>query len=155
MTRTPRSEAFKKKVAIEALREDNTLEAIARKYGVHPVQVGKWKKALLDGAEAVLERKVGQLTIELDFLKKNSVIEESGAMSAYRYRAFFSFNRSTVSTIGRTEKQFLLPSNRYFRVQLEGHETNRLLFILNVLFMGGDELPQNSTGKGCRSMQNE
>ena len=64
MTRTPRSAAFKKKVAIEALREDNTLEAIVRKYGVHPVQVGKWKKALLDGAEAVFERKTDRSRYE-------------------------------------------------------------------------------------------
>lgn len=86
MTRSPRSASFKKKVALEALREADTLEEIGRKHGVHPIQVSQWKKALLEGAEVIfekksdrnrfeaekemLERKVGQLSIELDFLKK-------------------------------------------------------------------------------------
>lgn len=85
-TRTPRSAAFKKKVALEAIKEDQLLSQIAVKYGVHPIQVGKWKKELLDGAEMLfankrskdsfeaereaLERKIGQLTIENDYLKK-------------------------------------------------------------------------------------
>lgn len=87
MSRTPRTPAFKKKVALEALREDKTLAQIASQYGVHPMQVTQWKKVLLDGAENIfarkgkqrkeggpsqeeLERKIGQMTIEIDFLKK-------------------------------------------------------------------------------------
>jgi transposase len=86
-SRTPRSPAFKKKVALEALREDRTMAQLASQYGVHPIQVGQWKKELLEGAEQIfqrknrrrqsedvgrdeLERKIGQLTVELDFLKK-------------------------------------------------------------------------------------
>ncbi len=87
MSRTIRTAAFKKKIALEALREDKTINELASQYGVHPVQIVKWKKELVDGAESifadkrkqkrsqdtdqeVLERKIGQLTIELDFLKK-------------------------------------------------------------------------------------
>jgi transposase-like protein len=85
--RTPRTAAFKKKVALDALREDKTLGQLASQHSVHPIQVSKWKKELVDGAESVfeekrgrrkeepigredLERKIGQLTVELDFLKK-------------------------------------------------------------------------------------
>ena len=85
--RTPRTAAFKKKVALEALREDKTMGQLASQYGVHPLQVGKWKKELIDGAESLfegkrkrkqdesidqeaLEKKVGRLTMENDFLKK-------------------------------------------------------------------------------------
>ncbi len=85
--RTPRTAAFKKKVALEALREDQTLSQLASQYGVHPIQVGKWKKNLIENAETIfenkksrkqdenidretLEKKVGQLTMENDFLKK-------------------------------------------------------------------------------------
>jgi transposase-like protein len=85
--RTPRTAAFKKKVAIEALREDKTLNQLASEHGVHPIQIGKWKKELINGAESLfegkknhkqddtsdreaLEKKVGQLTMENDFLKK-------------------------------------------------------------------------------------
>ena len=87
MARTPHTAEFKKKVALEALREDKTLAQIASTYGVHPVQVCKWKKQLLDGALSVFadpkkafrtaawdqeahERKIGQMTIEMDYLKK-------------------------------------------------------------------------------------
>jgi transposase-like protein len=85
--RTPRTAAFKKKVALEALREDKTLNQLASHYGVHPIQVSKWKKELIEGAESLftgkksqkqnesadrepLEKKIGQLTMENDFLKK-------------------------------------------------------------------------------------
>jgi transposase-like protein len=85
--RTPRTAAFKKKIALEALREDKTLSQLASQYGVHPIQVGKWKKELIEGAERLfegkrshkqdesigrepLEKKIGQLTMENDFLKK-------------------------------------------------------------------------------------
>jgi len=87
MAKTLHSAEFKKKVALEALREDKTLPQIASAYGIHPVQVCKWKKMLLDGAASLFsdpkkarhanawdqeahERKIGQMTIELDYLKK-------------------------------------------------------------------------------------
>lgn len=87
MSKGNHSPAFKKKIALEALREEKTIAQIASQYGVHSVQVGKWKKALEEGAEslfqdkrkkrahedvsrAALEQKIGQLTVELDFLKK-------------------------------------------------------------------------------------
>jgi len=87
MNRNPRTATFKQKVAIEALKGDRTINEISKEYGVHPVQVSQWKKELIDGAEllfgrrkqkgpdteiekAALERKVGQLTIEIDWLKK-------------------------------------------------------------------------------------
>lgn len=90
MSKTLRTASFKKKVALEALKEDKTLSQIASQYGVHPIQVSKWKKELIDGAEGIfadkrsrrkeegvdredLERKIGQLTVELDFLKKRFI----------------------------------------------------------------------------------
>lgn len=74
-------------MALAALRGDKTLTELAKQFGVHPIQVSKWKKELTDMAESVfedkreshkqnhmshedLERKIAQLTIELDFLKK-------------------------------------------------------------------------------------
>jgi transposase-like protein len=88
--RETRSAAFKKKVAIEALRERKTSSEIATSFGVHPVQVSKWKKQLIDGADGIFEspskaksdaqeksvlegnlhEKIGRLTMELDWLKK-------------------------------------------------------------------------------------
>ena len=85
--KTFRSATFKKKVAIEALKELETINEIARKYGVHPIQVSRWKKELLDNAEKVFEKgnknndvykekeaklheQIGKLSVENDWLKK-------------------------------------------------------------------------------------
>lgn len=90
MRRRQFSPEFKKKIAIEAIREQRTINEIANEHQIHPVQISKWKKELLNGAisifedprkrensskrqeqqESVLQQKVGQLIIENDWLKK-------------------------------------------------------------------------------------
>lgn len=82
--------AFKAKVGLEALKGIKTVAQIAREYQVHPNQVSQWKSEVSRGLPEVfengpsvqiqesekeierLERKVGQLTMELDWLKKKS-----------------------------------------------------------------------------------
>jgi len=82
--------AFKAKIGLEALKGRKTVAEIAREYQVHPTQVSQWKRAIVErlpevfehGATAQaeaserevarLEQKVGQLTMELDWLKKKS-----------------------------------------------------------------------------------
>ena len=75
------------KVALEAVREIITLNEIAQKYAVHPIQVRQWKKELLDNAEMAfkkeknnsnnyevqeskLHEQIGRLSVENDWLKK-------------------------------------------------------------------------------------
>lgn len=90
MKKSNHSAAFKRKVALEAIREHKTTSEIAAIYEVHPIQVGKWKKQLLDGIDGIFEspatkrksrdektviedslhEKIGRLTMELDWLKK-------------------------------------------------------------------------------------
>lgn len=82
-----RSPNFKAKVAIEALKGEMTLIEIATKYNVHPKQVARWRDQLTEQGDEIfihkstvkagkdpeneeLLRKIGQLTIEIDFLKK-------------------------------------------------------------------------------------
>jgi transposase-like protein len=79
--------AFKAKVGLEALMGAKTVGQIAREYQVHPVQVTQWKGVIRDhlpelfepsrpeGEDsqeliAQLHEKIGQLTMEADWLKK-------------------------------------------------------------------------------------
>jgi putative transposase len=82
--------AFKAKVALEAIKGQRTTNEIASAYEVHPNQVTQWKKqavsqlseifsngrARADGAEEELRnqlyQQIGQLKVELDWLKKKS-----------------------------------------------------------------------------------
>lgn len=87
-TRRNHSAAFKAKVALEALRGEQTLNQIAQEHEVHPVQVAQWRKVLLEGASELFERghksddrqrqahddevlrELGRLQMEVAFLKK-------------------------------------------------------------------------------------
>jgi transposase len=88
MSRKKHNASFKAKVALETLKNDMTIAELSQKYNVHPTQINRWKADLLKKAEmifrqgnkvdkadevyvAALERKAGQLAIEVDFLKKN------------------------------------------------------------------------------------
>lgn len=86
MSKRPRrnhSPAFKAKVAVEALKDGQTLVELAERFQVHPNQITEWKRQLLERAEEVfskdkkaedgpdvkeLHAKIGQLAMENDFL---------------------------------------------------------------------------------------
>ena len=79
---------LKAKIAFEAIKAQRTVNEIALHYGVHPHQVAQWKRQLLEGApdifstrswratqdeealKAQLYQQIGQLKVELDWLKK-------------------------------------------------------------------------------------
>ena len=48
--------AFKSKVCIEALREQQTIESLSKKYDLHPTQINLWKKEFLAKATVVFEK---------------------------------------------------------------------------------------------------
>lgn len=84
------SAKFKSKVALDALRERETLSELAQKHQLNPNQISQWKQQLMQGSESIFERKrgvrpkaqtekeqqlyeqIGRLQMELAWLKKKS-----------------------------------------------------------------------------------
>ncbi len=84
------SAEFKARIALEAIKEQRTVQEIAAHYGVHPNQVTNWKRQVIEvlpqvfadhrlrGNEseetlkAALYQQIGQLQVQLDWLKKKS-----------------------------------------------------------------------------------
>ena len=92
-TRKTFTPEFKAQVVLQLLREENTVNELAATHQISPVVIGRWKTQFLERAFEVfregpsdaeqvlvekedqiaeLERKVGQLTIEVDWMKKKS-----------------------------------------------------------------------------------
>ena len=89
-TRKNHPPSLKARVAVEAIKGHRTTAQIAQMFGVHPTQVGGWKKQALAGLPDVfsngreqmrqqadaekddLYKQIGQMKVELDFLKKRN-----------------------------------------------------------------------------------
>ena len=81
---------FKAKVAVEALKGEETVSELASRFGVHPTMIHQWKRLLLEGAAGIFERagkavaaaevseetvrdlhaKIGELAVANDFLAR-------------------------------------------------------------------------------------
>jgi len=89
MARKKYSSEFKAKVALAAIRGEETTNQIASRFRVHPGQVRQWKRQMLENVTAVFDKskqkdreqellveelykKIGQLKVERDFLARKS-----------------------------------------------------------------------------------
>jgi transposase len=79
--------AFKAKVALAALKNEETISELAARFGVHPTLINKWKQVLVEGATDLFDkgqkshqdqeaqvdelyRQIGKLQVERDFLAR-------------------------------------------------------------------------------------
>ena len=83
-----RDSAFKARVALEAVKERETVVELAKRYQVHPTQIHGWRKQLVAQAAAAFEREgtkpveqvdttelyaeIGRLQMQVEFLKKKA-----------------------------------------------------------------------------------
>jgi len=83
-----REASFKARVALEAVKERETVGELARRFQVHPTQIHEWKRRLVEQASGVFEKEgvkpaeavdpaelyeqIGRLKVELEFLKKKA-----------------------------------------------------------------------------------
>lgn len=88
ITRRKFTPEFKAKVALEAVKELQTIEVLCKKYDLHPTQINKWKKVFITNASTVfsedkqeekvnneallqtLYTQIGELKVANDWLKK-------------------------------------------------------------------------------------
>jgi transposase-like protein len=86
--RKAREASFKARVALEAVKERETIGELAKRFQVHPTQIHEWKRRLQEQAAAVFEKEhvkpaetvdpaelyeqIGRLKVELEFLKKKA-----------------------------------------------------------------------------------
>ena len=92
--RTRYNAEFKFRLALEAAKGQQTINELASQHGVHPNQIGQWRKQLLEGLpslfangrskaaqndealQARLYEEIGRLKVELDWLKKKLCIDD-------------------------------------------------------------------------------
>lgn len=91
--RRKHSPAFKAKVSLAAIKGELTINEISSQFGVHPNQISKWKKQAIEELDSVfsgkrdrkkkeqkelteeLYKQIGQLKVELDWVKKKSGLD--------------------------------------------------------------------------------
>ncbi|WP_156477579.1 IS3 family transposase [Falsihalocynthiibacter arcticus] len=156
---------FKAKVALEAIREEMTMAELSKKYGVHPTQIGAWKRAAIKNMAAgfskrgsdpaqvddatidKLHSKIGQLVVERDFLKRGL-----GSLSKDRRRMCIERDRPKISLRRQCQMLSLPRSILYYQPKGESAENLRFMKLIDKQFL---ETPWYGSRQMARYMQRQ
>ncbi|MDP2496329.1 IS3 family transposase [Shimia thalassica] len=156
------SPELKARVALEAIREKMTLAELSKKYGVHPTQIGTWKRAAMENMATAFTRrgsapeqvsaakvdklhsKIGQLVVERDFLvdasqqfarnARQKMVSKDHKLSKRRQCALLTLSRS----------------NLYYEPKGESAENLRFMEIIDKQFL---ETPWYGSRQMARHMK--
>ena len=140
--------SFKANVALAAVKGDRTMGELASVFGVHANQITKWKRQSLDGVpgifserhredlrqqEALTDRlyqQIGQLKVELDWLKKNLVLtlEEKRAAVERRHPALSLRRQSELLGLSRSSLYYRCEADPSYNEQLTRPDIHELDF---------------------------
>ncbi|MCJ8332988.1 MAG: IS3 family transposase [Epibacterium sp.] len=157
------SPEFKAKVALEAIREEMTLAELSKKYGVHPTQIGTWKRAAIENMATAFTRrggaseqvsaadvdklhsKIGQLVVERDFLAEASHQSRDARQKMVSREHKLSLRK-------QCELLQLSRSRLYYQPVGESTETLRFMEIIDKQFL---ETPWYGSRQMARYMQRQ
>ena len=146
MQRKKHSAEFKAKIALEAVKGLKTINEIAGESEVHPTQVTLWKKQLLDempslfasnrgkqekkeeDLTAALYQQIGQLKVELDWVKKNLVL------AVAEKKELIEPTHRSISITRQCELLGLARSSFYYEPQPESEQNLKLMQMLDKQF---------------------
>jgi putative transposase len=135
--------AFKAKVALEAIKGDSTVAELSSRYEVHANQISKWKREALKGLpdvfserrrnvdrqaeqlQAELYQEIGQLKVELDWLKKNL------ALSVEQKRMSIESTHLEISVLRQCELLGLARSSLYYESQRDDSYNELLMRLID------------------------
>jgi putative transposase len=144
--RKQHSGAFKVQVAVVAIRRDRTMSKLSSEYGVHPTVSNRWKKQTLEALPGIMSGKadsrvqaseelqsrlyqeIGQLKVELDWLKKNLACELTEKC------ARVDFGHPRISVSRQCELLGLSRSSLYYHPVSENVENIRLMHMIDEKF---------------------
>ena len=133
---------FKAKVVLESLKNGKTIAELASEYAVHPNQITQWRKEVIEELPGIFSSKrakkdkayeeereellkqIGQLKVELEWLKKSRGFSSPGEEGGHRREQQGYFHYPPVRTLKSESVELLLPAGPCLQLQPASYGTH-------------------------------